>query len=508
VGWPGPSARIRLSIVRCVSFMKRILSFSVLALAAGFGLRLYFVLKHPANNSGDTPLYEELATNWFQHHIYGMKVDDALAPVDLRMPGYPAFLALVYAVTHRVGAEARFYVLLVQLVVDLGSCLLIAALAAALAKFWLDDVRTSRIFLVALWLAALCPFTANYVATSMTETWALFFTAAALLALVALLRRLTAPPAMFLSAWFIRGGLPRMALVAGGLIGLGALFRPEAPLLLVVGCATVLLVYFVRRRLSAGLSLCVFLVVGCFVPLAPWAIRNAVALHEFQVLAPKNSNLPGELIPYGFMAWEKTWLFRVRDNYLVPWKLNGEEIYLDDLPPRAFDTPEERERVGMLLEEYNNDLTLSPQEDAAFAELARERTARRPLRTYFWLPIARGFTIWFTPRIELLPFSGQLRPIKQSWHEDPIDFLVTIGFFALNLAYALLALTGAWRLWAQHAPGLRFAVGLLLGYLLLRTAFLTTLETPEPRYVLVCFPIVLALAAQVFVVRQPAPSAA
>jgi hypothetical protein len=37
-----------------------------------------------------------------------------------------------------------------------------------------------------------------------------------------------------------------------------------------------------------------------------------------------------------------------------------------------------------------------------------------------------------------------------------------------------------------------------LGYMLLRTAFLTTLETPEPRYVLECFPAVLALAGQVF----------
>jgi hypothetical protein len=34
---------------------------------------------------------------------------------------------------------------------------------------------------------------------------------------------------------------------------------------------------------------------------------------------------------------------------------------------------------------------------------------------------------------------------------------------------------------------------------MVRTAFLATLETPEPRYVLVCFPILLGLAAQVFV---------
>ena len=504
MGGPGPSARIRLSIVRCVSFMKRIFSFGVLALAAGFALRLYFVLKHPANNSGDTPLYEELASNWLQHHIYGMKVDDGLVPVDLRMPGYPAFLALVYAITHKVGADARFYVMFAQMIVDLGSCLLVAGLAAELAKFWVDDRRVKSVFLIGLWLAALCPFTANYVATPMTEVFAVFFTAAALLAFVFLLRRLAAPVGVVPRPRFARHELSLLCLLVGLVIGMGTLFRPETPLLLVVGCAIFLLFYLARHRLFAGMRLSALAVAGCLVPLAPWGIRNAITLHEFQLLAPKNSNLPGELIPYGFMAWEKTWLFRVRDNYLVPWKLNGEEIYPDDLPPGAFDTPEEKERVGMLLEEYNNDLTLSPEEDAAFAELARERTARHPLRTYLWLPVARGFTIWFTPRIELLPFSGQLQPVKQAWHEDPIDFSVTIGFFALNLAYALLALAGAWRLWRQHAPGLRFAVGLLLGYLLLRTAFLTTLETPEPRYVLVCFPIVLALAAQVFARRPSA----
>src|SRR4029077_17808295 len=115
------------------------------------------------------------------------------------------------------------------------------------------------------------------------------------------------------------------------------------------------------------------------------------------------SNLPGELVPYGFMTWEKTWLYRVRDCYLVSWKLNEEAISVNDMPARAFDTSEEKERVAMILEQYNNDLALTPDEDAAFAELARERVKRHPLRSYIWLPPARAVTIWFSPRIELLP---------------------------------------------------------------------------------------------------------
>jgi hypothetical protein len=172
-------------------------------------------------------------------------------------------------------------------------------------------------------------------------------------------------------------------------------------------------------------------------------------------------------------------------------------IDLEDIPQRAFDTPEEKERVGAILEQYNNDVTLSGEEDAAFGQLARERTARHPLRTYLWLPAARAFTIWFTPRTELLPFSGQVFPVRQAWHEDPIDFSVTTGFFLLNALYVVLALWAAWRLW-RESSALRLAVTLLLGFILLRTVFLTTLETPEPRYVLECLPAVLALAGQAF----------
>jgi 4-amino-4-deoxy-L-arabinose transferase-like glycosyltransferase len=74
---------------------------------------------------------------------------------------------------------------------------------------------------------------------------------------------------------------------------------------------------------------------------------------------------------------------------------------------------------------------------------------------------------------------------------------VTLSYFSLCVLYAAFAIWGGWRLWREKSA-LGLAVTLLFGYLLLRTAFLTTLETPEPRYVLVCFPAIFALAGQVF----------
>jgi len=43
----------------------------------------------------------------------------------------------------------------------------------------------------------------------------------------------------------------------------------------------------------------------------------------------------------------------------------------------------------------------------------------------------------------------------------------------------------------------RPALTVLVAYMAVRTVFLTALETPEPRYVLECFPALIALGAQV-----------
>ena len=85
---------------------------------------------------------------------------------------------------------------------------------------------------------------------------------------------------------------------------------------------------------------------GLLLPLLPWAARNWHTLHEVQFLAPRYSELPGEFTPLGFTAWTNTWLWRFRDVYLTQWKLDVEEIPIDDIPASAFDSPDEKERVA------------------------------------------------------------------------------------------------------------------------------------------------------------------
>jgi hypothetical protein len=442
---------------------------------------VYLVLKFPVTDTGDAPFYIELAWNWLKNGVYGFAVHGQLTAVDMRVPGYPAFLAAVFAVAGQSPRAA----MLAQVVVDLATCFVIALIAARLAP----EKSRRRVALAGLWLAALCPFTANYTAVVLTETLVIFLTALAILVLLqtdvggAHVARATA---FLANPW----------LLAGSVVGFGTLVRPETPLVL-FAAGLVLVAKWWRpadwmKLIRAGL----LMGLGLLIPLVPWAARNWNTLHDVQFLAPRYSELPGEYTPLGFTAWTNTWMWRFRDVYLTQWKVNEEEIAIDELPAYAFDSQDEKERMADLLDEYNEALTIDPPLDQGFREIARERTARHPLRTYVTVPLLRTLTLWFTPRVELLPSSGHLWPLREEWQDDRPDFLVTLGLSVVNVMYIALALAGTWL--ARRRPGW----ALLILFCVVRTLFFVKfVETPEPRYVLECFPAMIALAAQVFASR-------
>lgn len=450
------------------------------ALLVGLGFRIFFIWRFPFA-SGDTPYYEELARNWLHHGVYGFFSNGHLSPSAVRMPGYPGFLAVIYS----LAGPGRNAVFVAQAFVDLATCILAACIAARLAAGASEPIRR-RITIAALWLAVLCPFTANYTAVPLTEVLTTFLTTLAILILLL-------PSGYELDLVRTRSDLLRSVLTwfLGGLVvGLGTLVRPETPLLL----AAVLLVYWLRWwRPSNWGKLTVatlWVTTGLLVPLAPWAARNAHALGRAQFLSPRYAETFGDVMPTGFYAWTKTWMFRSSDAYLSTWKLPADPIALNDLPSYAFDSLEERSRVASLFGRYNREGSMAPQTDMQFAQLARERTQRHPVRSYLWIPIERAAAMWFTPRIALLPYSGTLWPLSDGWHRSSTGFEITFGFTFLNFLYAGLALVGAahWR----ESPG----IALIVAFILMRTVFLTQLQTCEPRYVLVCLPAFLAVGAQ------------
>jgi hypothetical protein len=459
------------------------------AMLAGLALRLFFIAHRPFA-AGDTKFYEELARNWLDHGVYGLFVRSQLIPTDMRMPGYPAFLAATYAVVGR----SRTAVMMVQAVLDLITCVLVAVIAARVAPV----SKRKHVATAALWMAALCPFTAGYTAALLTETLATFLTT---LAIYALLRPLVEDSsASARESPGSRKPIPfaRRFLLAGVLAGIGTLVRPETPLVLA----------------AAGLVLCVrwrrwmdwpklvlagsWMAVGLLLPLLPWAARNARTMGRLEFLAPRYAETRGDFIPRGLYAWTRTWMVRPRDTYLVTWKLGKEPIRPEALPSSAFDSEGERVHVEALLRSYNSNLQMNPLLDHEFAELARQRTSRKPLRTYLLIPLERAWAIWFTPRVELLPYSGDLWPPGEKWRGNHWDYGVTLAYGFLNLVLVGLAIAGAWRF--RASPG----VVLLAVFIIIRTALLTQLQTVEPRYTVICIPMVLALAALAWATAESA----
>ena len=220
------------------------------------------------------------------------------------------------------------------------------------------------------------------------------------------------------------------------------------------------------------------------VPLAPWTIRNFRTLHHFQPLAPRYATDSDEVVPRGFNRWARTWIADYASVEEIYWNVPGDRIDAEKLPERALDTT--RDQTLAVIANYNQTQQLTPQLDASFAGLAEQNIHAHPIRYYALLPALRIADMWLRPRTELLP--ADIR--WWEFNDDARWSALAVAFGALNLLYVGAALLALLR----KRPGIRYA-GLLAGFLVLRSAFLGTLENPEPRYTLECYPVIIVLAA-------------
>ncbi len=439
--------------------------FFLLATLAALALRLLFVFRFP-HVSGDTFIYGDIAKNWLEHGIYGLSESGAIRPTLIRLPGYPAFLAAIFAI---FGREHYTAVMVVQALIDTNTCLVIAALAL--------ELMNARAALAAYLIAAVCPFTANYTAAPLAETLVIFCTAHVLYYGIRGLKGIES------------GGRPTaLWAIAGAWNAAGILLRPDGVLLLVPFVAALIYLFgrhVNRKQITAGLAAFVLISLA---PLAPWTVRNWWTFHAFQPLAPRYATDPGEFVPLGFNRWVKTWLVEYVSVEEVFWSVPGDKIDIDDIPQRAFDSRAQCDETDSLLDDYNSQLTLGPELDTRFAQLAQERIWHNPFRYYVWLPFLRIADMWLRPRTELLPVES----LWWEFLEDVKNSLFSLFWAVIDLLYLLLALRG-WMNWRLGLCGV-----VLVGFVLLRSTFLGTLENPEPRYVLECFPVVLAFAGAAF----------
>jgi 4-amino-4-deoxy-L-arabinose transferase-like glycosyltransferase len=482
-----------------------------------------------------------MARNVLEQHVFSHESEPPFAPSLIRLPGYPLFLAGVYAIFgHGDNAAVRA----TQALIDTATCGLIALTAYA----WdTDEKRRRRSAIAALALAAICPFTTIYVATILTETISIFLTVAmCLLATLALQSR---DQKKTLLLWLATG------LVAG----VSVLFRPDSGLFaLAIGLTLVVAMLTRRGDFAAGKRReeilyrtarasylgAVFSLAFALV-LVPWTIRNYRVFHLFQPLAPAHAEMPGEFVPRGYLAWLRTWIDNGRYIGPVLWSLDEAPIKLSEIPESAFDSADEEQRVAALLAKYNQtedpgvfqekqgesdqadksdnenendnqsdeedngsdeendeeqaapteqntDVEMTPEIDAGFAQIARERIARHPVRYYVLLPLKRAHSLWFDTHSQYYPFEGDLLPLEDLDYSIHQQFWLPL-FALLTLIYSVLGAAGAWFLLTSKDASARIFVLLVALMIFIRIGFFATLENPEPRYVVEVFPLLAIL---------------
>lgn len=512
--------------------------------------RICLAYYYPVDGPGDGVVYTQIAKNILEQGVYSLESEAPFTPTLVRLPGYPLFIAGVYSI---FGHDNNTAVRVVQAVFDTATCVIVALLAF----MWTEDAdRKRKNAFMAFLLAALCPFIAIYAATLLTETLATFLMAAMTLTATRALKAASAKRSLL---WWIFTGL---------LAGVAVLLRPDSGLF-AAGLGLTLVISglflfsqeepkFLKRLWQVTWKGLAFSLAFILV-LIPWTIRNERLFGVFQPLAPAHAEMPGEFVPHGYDRWLRTWVDDFRFVEPTLWNLDEKPIRIAKMPPQDFDSPEERDRVAALLDQYNNPpgsqnqykkaddesdsaddagtgddkadnladnesdtgdnspegntgtdensngdqgddqsdddddenkkfvVKMTPEIDGGFAAIADERIAHSPVRYYLFLPAKRAAALWFDSHSLYYPFGGQMSPISDLDYDVDQQYWLP-AFTLLMWIYTLIAIGGIVVLWRRRADKNILQWLILLALMTLpRIIFFSTVENPEPRYVVELF---------------------
>jgi 4-amino-4-deoxy-L-arabinose transferase-like glycosyltransferase len=250
----------------------------VAILALGFGLRAYRVVEPLGTPGDDSRAYFALSKALYEEGSYG---GPGFRDSSDWSPGAPLlYSAAFYATAGAREGTAR----IVELLCGLGSILLVYLLGRRIGRAAGAGDGGAVGLLAALGVAVYPPF--------IHSTGALFSEPAAVLAL---------PAAVLALLWAWDGPRAPAWLLPGLLFGLTALIRPEYLLVGVALGIFVALGVARERGWRPGLASAALFAAALLLPIAPWAVRNAIVLDRLVPISTGGgkalyvgTNLPGD----------------------------------------------------------------------------------------------------------------------------------------------------------------------------------------------------------------------
>ncbi len=428
-------------------------------LILAFTVRFAFVIVAPPAGGDSKYRYIPTAVNILDGNGFSLDASAPHQPSEATMPLYPLFIAAAYAAFGRHDGAVK----VVQIFIDLVSCLLVAFVSFNLAPTWLKNLAATAALII---YGIFSWFIAVWTARVLTETLAIFLTMLVIVLCIKAIRHGQNGRKKQREDWYWAG--------AGLCCGLAILTRPDS--LLLMSAVVIFLMLRSARRPSWKNALGI----ACFcltvvVTLLPWIVRNYVAFGKFQPLASEYGFAQPAYMPTGYLEWLRTWITDETyfENVFNPAFAPTGEVFFDPekLPAVAFDSAEEKERVIKLIAWYNENRLFTSEIDGEFRSIANDRIKRLPARYYVALPIRRVASVWLTG------FSTR--------HPTPY----MLAFRILSVLPILIGGLLSFGLWGGRTPA-----GLLLLLIIgVRTAFLGYHYAPETRYIVEAYPPVVAL---------------
>ena len=289
-----------------------------------------------------------------------------------QLPGYPAFIALVWAVSGASPLAVRVG----QALVVVGAGLWLVHAVARYTGSW------RAAFFVGL-VMALSPLQVAWPRLALTETLALATTMWVLAELMLSLAE------------------NRMRVWTTGFALTAAVFvRYDGVLLCLPVAFCAFVIHGPKRALLRGGAIALIVAL----PVLAWVARSADAGLGYVPRIPSLASLA----PVGFVSWTRTWSTHEYDLATVAWPMLRHRYTDIRIDGRAFDNDEEAAQIATLLDELARfDGEPFPQHvDGAFAALAAERRTRDPVRHWLWNPLRRAANMWFKPVLEFRLASG------------------------------------------------------------------------------------------------------